>query len=164
MICVLIRGTDRPAWTKLVTTSLGANIKLLERYIKQRTALCLISVERTIHPILNSQSQRLQLNLNPFPLALHLCLGHGLHLIKPYLVTKSIPFVSFVLKTIWFTISSVIKVGGPDRPIPEPEPQSRTAYPSGGEIAAGVSGIAATAAATQSNLYGRLTSALSERG
>lgn len=55
-------------------------------------------------------------------------------------------------------------MGGPDRPIPKPEPQNRSTYPSGGEMAAGVSGIAATAAATRSNLYGRLTSALNERG
>jgi len=52
-------------------------------------------------------------------------------------------------------------LGGPDRPIPVPEQQN---HQSGLDIVEGVSGVAAAAAATQASLYGRLTSALSERG
>lgn len=58
---------------------------------------------------------------------------------------------------------SCFAVGGPDRPIPEPETQSR-GFMAGADIAGGASSLAAAAAATQTNLYGRLTSALNERG
>ncbi|RDB29510.1 Uncharacterized protein C1F3.03 [Hypsizygus marmoreus] len=52
-------------------------------------------------------------------------------------------------------------LGGPDRPSPEPHVQSRD---SSEDNVAGVSGIAAAASSTQSNLYNRLASALNERG
>ncbi|KAF5385371.1 hypothetical protein D9615_001225 [Tricholomella constricta] len=54
-------------------------------------------------------------------------------------------------------------LGGPDRPIPQPERQQRD-FLSGTDLAAGASGVAAAAAATQSNLYSRISSALNERG
>ncbi|KAF9469810.1 lethal giant larvae like, C-terminal-domain-containing protein [Collybia nuda] len=71
----------------------------------------------------------------------------------------------------WFTFNQTLTgeqvdtlLGGPDRPIPESEPRVRGGYTTANELAAGVSGVAAATAATQGNLYNRLTSALNERG
>ncbi|KAG5647699.1 hypothetical protein DXG03_008422 [Asterophora parasitica] len=54
-------------------------------------------------------------------------------------------------------------LGGPNRPIPQPERQQRNFF-GGADIASGASGVAATAAATQTNIYNRISSALNERG
>ncbi|KAG6829267.1 hypothetical protein H0H87_012084 [Tephrocybe sp. NHM501043] len=55
-------------------------------------------------------------------------------------------------------------LGGPNRPIPRPEQQPTLSFYSSADISAGASEVAAAAAATQANLYNRLTSALGERG
>lgn len=53
-------------------------------------------------------------------------------------------------------------VGGPDRPVPQKEVDSRSG--SGQGLAGSASGFVAGAAAVQANLYNRLASTMNERG
>ncbi|KAG6842463.1 hypothetical protein C0991_007593 [Blastosporella zonata] len=57
-----------------------------------------------------------------------------------------------------------VLLGGPDRPVPQPEQQQTRSFYGGADLSTSASQVAAAAAATQASIYNRLTSALGERG
>jgi hypothetical protein len=112
-----------------------------------------------------------QLVEGQYPLNLSLCLlgllrfwDRGSPSIRRKQENKLMNYVRVFCFCILLFLISLQKVGGPDRPVPEKGPEQGAGGTSEEGVAGTASSLAASAAAVQSSIYDRLSSAMNERG